>query len=105
MIKIETRDGVICIRPVGDLDWESATALRHAVHDVLGSFVRVEIDLDDVASIDAVGISALVGSVRLIRSMHGEVRVSNMPQLVRSRVETLGLDPRCGGAEGPGEAA
>ena len=105
MIKTETRDGVVCIRPAGDLDWANATALRHAIHDVLRPFVRVELDLDDVVSVDAVGVSALLGSVRLIRSIHGQVRVSNMPAAVRSRVQLLGIDPRFVGADGPGEAA
>ena len=106
MIKTETySNGVVCLRPVGDLNWSNATALRHAVQDVFRPFVRLELDLQDVESIDAVGLSALVGSVRLIRSVAGEVRVTHLPPVVRSRVELLGIDPRIVGAEGTGEAA
>jgi anti-anti-sigma factor len=106
MIKTETYpNGVVCLRPVGDLDWSNATALRHAVHSVLRPYVRLELDLQDVQSIDAVGLSALLGSVRLIRSLHGEVRVSHMPSVVRSRVELLGIDPRFVPAGEPREAA
>jgi anti-anti-sigma factor len=106
MIKTETYpDGVVCLRPVGDLDWSNATALRHAVNSVLRPYVRVELDLQDVESIDAVGLSALVGSVRLIRSIPGEVRVSHMPQVVRSRIELLRINPRFVGAGGTGQAA
>lgn len=85
-------DGVIRLSPLGDLDWISARALRHAMHDVIQPGMRVELDLHDVMSIDAVGVSALLGSVRLIRSLGGEVRVCNMSQPVRSRLEMLGID-------------
>lgn len=106
MIKTETYpDGVVCLRPVGDLTWDSATALRHAVHDVLSPSMLVELDLQDVASIDAVGLSALLGSVRLIRSVAGEVQVSNIPPAVQSRLDMLGIDLRFVGAKGTGEAA
>ena len=106
MIKTETYpNGVVCLRPVGDLDWSNASSLRHAVHDTASPYVRVEIDLQDVESIDAVGLSALVGSVRLIRSIRGDVRVTHMPPAVRSRLELLRIDPRCVAAGETGEAA
>lgn len=106
MVKTETYpDGVVCLRPAGDLDWSNATALRHAVHSILRPHVRVELDLQDVESIDAVGLSALVGSVRLIRSIPGEVRVSHMPPAVRLRIELLCIDPRFVGVGETGEAA
>lgn len=106
MIKTETYpNGVVCLRPVGELDWSNATALRHAVHSLARPYVRVVIDLQDVESIDAVGLSALVGSVRLIRSIRGEVRVLHMPRAVRSRLELLRIDLRCVGAGATGEAA
>ncbi|HEX4863151.1 MAG TPA: STAS domain-containing protein, partial [Acidimicrobiales bacterium] len=106
MVKIETYpNGVVCLRPVGDLDWSNATALRHAVHSILRLHVRVELDLQDVESIDAAGLSALVGSVRLIRNIPGQVRVIHMPPAVRSRVELLRIDPRFVGMGETGEAA
>ena len=106
MIKTETYpNGVVCLRPVGDLNWSNAVALRHAVHSVLRPQVRVVLDLQDVESIDAVGLSALVGSVRRIRSVPGEVRVFHMPPAVRSRIELLRIDPRCFAAGETGEAA
>lgn len=99
-------DGVVRLSPLGDLDWMSARALRHAMHDVIQPLMRVELDLHDVMSIDAVGVSALLGSVRLVRSLGGEVRVCNMSQPVRSRLETLGIDLQTlAGTRARGDAA
>jgi anti-anti-sigma factor len=99
-------DGVVRLSPLGDLDWISARALRHAVHDLINPRMRVEFDLHDVMSIDAAGISALLGSVRLIRSLGGEARVCNMSKPVRSRFEMLGIDVRSFAATGAwGDAA
>ena len=99
-------DGVVRLRPLGDLDWISARVLRHAVHDVIEPQVRVELDLDDVESMDAVGFSALLGSVRIIRSLGGEVRVCNLSPAVRSRFEMLGIDvPSFAAPDARGDAA
>jgi len=99
-------DGVLRLSPRGDLDWISARALRHAVHDIITPRMRVELDLHDVMSIDAVGFSALLGSVRLIRSLGGEVRVCNVSQPVRSRFEMLGIDvPSFAATRARGDAA
>jgi len=94
MIEIQTRrNGTVRVGPVGDLDWTRATALRLVVHDVLEMQMGVELDLRDVISIDAVGISALLGSVRRIRSAGGEVRITNMKPQIRSRLQLLGMEP------------
>ena len=106
MIKTETyADGMVSLRPIGDLDWSNASALRRAARGVLRPFVRVEIDLNDVVSTDAVGIAALLRSVRMIRSIAGEVQVSRVPSTVQSRLDLLGIDLRLVGAPGPGKAA
>lgn len=106
MIKTETHpDGMVSLRPIGDLDWSNAGALGHAVHNVLTPFVRVEIDLEHVVSVDAVGITRLLRSVRLIRSIAGEVQVTKVPAAVQSRLDLLGIDLRFIGTSRPGEAA
>lgn len=94
VIKIETcPNGTVRVSPAGDLDWTNATALRHAAHELLELHLGAELDLHDVVSIDAVGISALLGSVRLIRSAGGKVRITNMNPQVRSRLQLLSIDP------------
>jgi anti-anti-sigma factor len=91
---VETHVGaessIVC-RPCGGLDWIGAVALRHAVHDSLRPGVDVIIDLSRVDFIDAVGLSALVGSVRRVRAVGGEAQICNATAQVRQRMELVGV--------------
>jgi anti-anti-sigma factor len=86
-------DSSIVCRPSGGLDWIGAVSLRHAIHDSLRPGVDIIIDLSRVDFIDAVGMSALVGSVRRIRAVGGEAQICNATSQVRQRIEQLGLYP------------
>ena len=68
---------VIC-RPIGQLDWAGAIALRHVVHDSVAPGAEIVIDLSRVAFVDAAGMSALVESVRRVRALGGTARISNV---------------------------
>jgi hypothetical protein len=71
LLVIETYVGAdercIC-RPLGDLDWVRAFSLRHAIHKLLQPRIEILIDLSRIESVDATGISALVGSVRRVNA-------------------------------------
>ena len=67
---------IVC-RPTGCLDWTGAAALRHAVHNVLCPEINLHIDLRHLNFVDAVGMSALVGSVRRVRAVGGKARIQN----------------------------
>jgi anti-sigma B factor antagonist len=78
MIEIESGpDATIVCRPAGNLDPSSAVVLRHVITDLLQAGVRIVVDLRHVNSIDAVGVRALVGSVRRVRAFGGTAHVSN----------------------------
>lgn len=83
----------LLLRPTGDLDWFGATSLRHAVADCLAERVQFVIDLRRVKYIDAVGISALLGTLRRARAVGGEVRVVNPRPAVRHRLQLAGVYP------------
>jgi anti-anti-sigma factor len=75
---IETQlhsSGSIVLRLWGDLDWIAAQSLRHVMTDMLRPGIEVVVDLSHVASFDAVGISALVGSSRRARSVGCRLRI------------------------------
>ena len=77
-IDIRTRpDASVILKPTGDLDWVSSVSLRHVVEDVLHPLARFVVDLEEVQNIDAVGVSALIGSIRRARSVGGDLRVVN----------------------------
>ncbi len=92
MIEIQTcpDDSVIC-RLSGDLDWQAATCLRHVIHDLLRPELDVVLDLHEVAFIDAVGISALVGSLRRVRVAGGTAHISRANPRLRWILEVAGI--------------
>lgn len=97
------RDGVIVCTPSGELDWINSVPLRHLFHDRLTPEARVIVDLKRVASVDAVGLSSLVGGIRRARSLGATVRIRNPRPPVRRQIELIGLDPFMG-FEAPTEA-
>jgi anti-anti-sigma factor len=84
-------DSSIMCRPSGSLDWIAAVSLRHALSDALRPGVDVAIDLSRVKFIDAVGISAIVGSVRRVRAVGGHARICRASPEVRRRLELAGV--------------
>jgi anti-anti-sigma factor len=91
---VETRvraDSSIVCRPSGGLDWIGAVSLRHAIHDSLRPGVDIIIDLSRVEFIDAVGMSALVGSVRRVRACGGRAQICNPTSHVRQWMELIGV--------------
>jgi anti-anti-sigma factor len=89
---IETQvlaDSSTVCRPSGSLDWTAAVSLRHAIGDLLRPGVDVVIDLSRVEFIDAVGISAIVGSVRRVRAAGGQARICGASPPVRRRLELV----------------
>jgi anti-anti-sigma factor len=103
---IETQllaDSSIVCRPSGSLDWIAAMSLRHVVGDSLQPGVKVVIDLSRVDFIDAVGISAIVGSVRRVRAVGGQAEICSASGQVRRRMELAGvyrLVTRCSATTG-----
>jgi anti-anti-sigma factor len=84
-------DSSIVCRPSGSLDWIAAQSLRHAVGDSLRPGVDVVIDLSRVEFIDAVGISALVGTVRRARALGSQANICGASPEVRRRLELAGV--------------
>jgi anti-anti-sigma factor len=83
---------VVC-KPRGNLDWAAAMSLRRDVRDSLGPGVEIVIDLSPVEFIDAAGMQAVVGSVRLARAFGASARVCNARPPVQRLIELVGVYP------------
>lgn len=93
MIQIENcQDSTTVVRLSGDLDLLSSFHLRHVVYDILEPGLNLVIDLRHVGAIEAVGVSALIGSLRLVRASEGTARVANAKPRVRWLFQILGLE-------------
>lgn len=108
MIDIESRvDSDAAIIPSGNLDWIGASALRHAVDDVLRLRVNFVIDLGRVSRVDATGISALVGSIRRARSLGLDACIVGPRPSVQRQLELVSIDQLvlCSSIESGNDAA
>jgi len=76
---------IVC-KPTGRLDCSGAAALRHEVHTVLHPEVNLHIDLRHLNFVDAIGMSALVGSVRRVKAVGGKARIQNASPARRTHV-------------------
>jgi stage II sporulation protein AA (anti-sigma F factor antagonist) len=87
---VDPGSSIVC-KPWGRLDWVGATCLRHVINDSLRPGIEVIIDLSHVDWVDAVGMSALLGSVRRVRAIGSRVLVCNIHPAVRRRLELVGI--------------
>jgi anti-anti-sigma factor len=91
MLEMHIRNDEHVCRPWGDLDWRTSVTLRQVVHDALSPGAVVVIDLGRVRYIDAVGLSAMLSSLRQARSLGARVRLCNIDPQVRWRMELVGV--------------
>ena len=75
----------------GNLDWVGAVTMHHVVDDALQPGMHMVIDLSHTDAIDAVGISALVGTVRWVRATGGTARICNVPARLGRYVDLAGV--------------
>jgi anti-sigma B factor antagonist len=92
MLDIHTEQAGACTicRPVGDLDAVNVSQFRDALV-AMASAAQLIIDLVDVPFVDSAGLGALIGGVRGVRELGGEVAVvCSRPSLNRV-LHTSGL--------------
>jgi anti-anti-sigma factor len=96
MIEVEGfPSSVVVCRPSGDMEIKGWVTLRRLISDLFQPGLNVLIDLRHVDHVDAVGVSALVDSVRLVQSAGGATRIENANTRVRWRLKLVGADPFC----------
>lgn len=93
MIEIESPvDGDVVVMPRGNLDWVSATPLRHAVDDLLRLGLNFVVDLSRTDRVDATGISALVGTIRRAQAAGISACIVNARPSVQRQLDWVSLD-------------
>jgi anti-anti-sigma factor len=93
VIKLLTgADSSVVCQPLGALDFEGATELRHQIAGIVRPDLELVFDLRQVDYIDAFGASVLVGSVRRVRAMGGRSRVCRANPRIRWVLELIGVD-------------
>ncbi len=86
-----TPEGYVVCRPVGELDAFTVSQFRQALSEMASSS-RLLIDMSGVPFVDSAGLGALIGGIRRVRELGGDVAVScNRPTLVRL-LRTTGFD-------------
>lgn len=91
MLETHIRNDEHFCRPWGDLDWRTSVALRQVAHDASSPGAVVVIDLGRVAYIDAVGLGAMLSTLREARLVGATVRLCNVDPRVRWRMELVGV--------------
>jgi anti-anti-sigma factor len=79
-------------QPTGDLDMAQSFHFRHVVADILRPLVTIEIDLHRVDHFDAVGMSALIGTIRRANAVGGRAIITHAPPIVESFLRLLDGD-------------
>lgn len=77
----------------GELDAAGAPELRQAVLEVLGEGCRrLLLDLSEVDFIDSFGLGVLIGALKRVRTLNGELRLVVTERRVRRVLELCDLD-------------
>jgi anti-sigma B factor antagonist len=83
-IQLDQRDsGYTICRPVGEFDAYTVTQFRQVLAEIACEF-RLLIDMSAVSFVDSAGLGALIGGIRKVRELGGDVVVAcNRPALTR----------------------
>lgn len=86
-----TQEGHLVCRPVGAIDAYSVSELRAAVAAVPPGTALV-VDLSGVPFLDSAGLGALIGAIRRLRQLDGEVSVAAPRPNIARVLHTTGFD-------------
>jgi len=96
-------DCTIC-RPVGELDAFTVSQFRQSLAE-LASTPRLLIDLAGVPFVDSAGLGALIGGIRRVRELGGDVAVACPRPTLTRLLHTTGFDRIVTVTSSVGEAA
>jgi anti-sigma B factor antagonist len=94
MVKVhlnDTQEGLTVITPVGELDAFTVSRFRQEVAQVAAGS-QVVIDMSGVPFLDSSGLGALIGAIRRVRELGGEVAVACNRPSVERLLRTTGFD-------------
>jgi anti-sigma B factor antagonist len=94
MLKVhldDTQQGLIVLTPVGDLDAFTVSGFRQEVAQ-LAARVQLVIDMSGVPFLDSSGLGALIGAIRRVRELGGDVAIACNRPSVEHLLRTTGFD-------------
>jgi anti-sigma B factor antagonist len=90
---IDIGDGVATVRVVGEADLYTAPELKEALSTAIdGGARRVLVDLSETTFIDSTTLGVLMGGVRRLRAVGGEIAIVCRDQNIRKIFEITLLD-------------
>lgn len=90
-IQVDLGKGCTICRPVGELDAFTVSQFRQALAE-LASSPRLLIDLTGVPFVDSAGLGALIGGIRRVRELGGDVAVACPRPTLTRLLHTTGFD-------------
>ncbi len=93
-IQIEIQADSIRVFLSGEIDHHAARELREEIDDAVKKAMPkvLYIDFREVSFMDSSGIGLVMGRYKLMQSLGGEVRVTNVPVHIRRVMRVSGLD-------------
>lgn len=92
-LAVDELEGWMVVTVVGELDLASAPRLRQEVTSLAGKGrCWVLIDMTDVDFLDSTGLGVLVGILKRLRSLGGDLRLVGTRPAVRRVFDLTGLD-------------
>jgi anti-sigma B factor antagonist len=90
-IQVDLAKGCTICRPIGELDAFTVSQFRQALAE-LASSPRLLIDLTGVPFVDSAGLGALIGGIRRVRELGGDVAVACPRPTLTRLLHTTGFD-------------
>lgn len=92
-VTISMSDDEMLARIDGDIDHHTAQNMREPIDEVINSkFPKVlNLDFSGVQFMDSSGIGLIMGRYRLMKSLGGKVKVTNMPAHIEKLIRLSGL--------------
>jgi anti-sigma B factor antagonist len=90
-IQVDLVNGCTVCRPVGELDAFTVSQFRQALAE-LATSPRLLIDLAGVPFVDSAGLGALIGGIRRVRELGGDVAVACPRPTLTRLLHTTGFD-------------
>jgi anti-sigma B factor antagonist len=90
-IEVDLVHGCTVCRPVGELDAFTVSQFRQSLAE-LSATSRLLIDLSGVPFVDSAGLGALIGGIRRVRELGGDVAVACARPTLTRLLHTTGFD-------------
>ena len=92
-VKIENKNGLTVCHVEGEIDINSAPALKKSFDKILSAKTpKVIVNLSKVSYVDSSGLATLVEILKNMRSYGGRLRLTNMSPKIKSLFEITKLE-------------